>query len=84
MVKVIPPEDAWVPELVDDNFQGGNVEAGKEVDAPAELAKRLVEQGWVSVRAQAAKKAARKAKADPDPDDKINDEPDTPAEIAEA
>lgn len=58
-MNVTPPYDAYVPELADHPQVVGHVTKGVAIDVPADLGKRLVDQGWTSAAKVAAKKRAR-------------------------
>jgi hypothetical protein len=62
-MRVIPPDDLWVPEL------NAAVAKGKPVDLPDDLARRLIAQGWSRSKAEKAprKERAKTPPAGPEP-----------------
>lgn len=87
MPHVIAPDGVYLAAL------GRRVEKGESVDVDADTARSLIEQGWQSARARAAKKAAkarRRNQADDtageETEDDTGDEEtptDTTADVAE-
>jgi hypothetical protein len=79
MQTVIAPRGCYLVALARE------VDEGEHVEVDDETAESLIEQGWVSLRSQSAKKAARRRArehatadgddTDPDEDEDADDEP---------